>query len=104
MNECQFVDDSADVWKQVGNPLPGLPILFELVGAPHQWAGIALAYSNFAFALERLAVILLERRLIVECVDLADTTTHEQRNDRLGARLEMRLLGQEWRICDAGRA
>src|SRR5437868_5583875 len=104
MNERQLVDNSADVRKQVGNPLPGLPILFELVRAPHQWAGIALAYSNFAFALERLAMILLQRRLVVECVNLADATAHKQRNNRFGARLEVRLLGQEWRIRNAGRA
>src|SRR5258706_9854725 len=102
MNERQLVDDSADVRKQLRNPFPGLTILFELVGTLHQWTGIALADGNFAFAFERLAMILLQHGLIVECIHLADATTHEQRDDRFCPRLEMRLLGEKWRICYAG--
>ena len=49
-------------------------------------------------------MILLQRRLIVECVDLADSATHKQRDDRFGPRLEVRLLGQKGRIGHADRA
>ena len=39
-------------------------------------------------------MVLLKLRLVVEGVDLADAAAHEQRDHLLGARLEMRRLGQ----------
>src|SRR5579872_6279876 len=77
MNECQIVDDAAHVREQLGNPLPRLTVLLELIRAAHQRAGIALSNGDLALSLKRFAVELLKHRLVVESVHLADTTGHE---------------------------
>src|SRR5215469_8903386 len=94
VDECQVVNNAADIGEQLRDPLPRLAILLKLVGALHQWAGVSLADQNLAMALERLAMILREHRLVVEGIHMADAAAHKQRDYGLSSGLEMRRFGR----------
>ena len=52
---------------------------------------MTIASSSFVhLPVQRLSGVPRERRLGVEGVDVADASAHEERDDRSGARLEMR--------------
>ena len=57
---------------------PALAVFAELKRAGHERAGIPLADDDLALAGQRLAGIPGQRRLGVECVQMADAAAHEQ--------------------------
>jgi hypothetical protein len=67
-------------------------MLLELVRAAHHGAGVPLLHLNVLLARQWLAVIFVQRRLGVECVEVADASAHEKGNYILRARFEVRLL------------
>ena len=68
----------------------------EFPWAPHQAPGrLGTRHVGGQVLEDRLAMVSFEGRLGVEEVDLAGATLHEQLDDRLGTRLEVRLLGSE---------
>src|SRR5262249_46503768 len=83
---------------QVADPLPALAVLLELARA-RQEAGIALSELTRELAQtlrQRLATPLLEFRLRIKEVERRRPADHEHEDDRLGLRLEMRLLRSQW--------
>ena len=74
--------------KTDADPAPALPVLLERERRLHQVAGRAGdAFGLLAGAgVERLAVPLVEFRLVVERVHLADAAVHEQLHDALDLR------------------
>ena len=76
-------------------------VLLEFVRTLHQRSGIALPYDYLAVAFDTRnsatqgdAVVFLELGLVVEGIDVAHATAHEEMDHRLGPRLEVRGLGQ----------
>ena len=104
VNERQVIHHGRDIGEDLGDPCSGLPVLFEAEWALHQRPGIALANFDLAFSLHRHAVVLLQRRLVLKGVQVADAAAHEQRDHGLCTRLEVRRLGEEERISDTGGA
>src|SRR5438445_10583061 len=90
-DQRDIVDDRANVGKQLRDLCPGLSVLLEGVRAGHDGAWKSLPDHNFAEPAERLSVILLEQRLWIERVDVADSAGHEERDHCFGAGLEVRL-------------
>ena len=96
-DEADVVHALRDVREQRRDVAPALAVFLELPGTPQQ-RRIALRElaDDRAVALgQRLAVELLERRLRVERVDLARPADHEQEDDRLRLRREVRRLRRE---------
>ena len=100
MHERQVVHHRAHVREELGDELAALAVALELERAAHERAGVALPHPHPAFARQGLAVVLFEHRFVVERVHVADAAAHEQRNDRLGARLEV-WVPRGRRRCDA---
>src|SRR5262249_45357627 len=73
------------------------PILFELVRAAHDRTRKALLNLYLSLHGQGLAVEFVERRFGIKRIQMADTAAHEQRNDILDARLEMRWLRRKRR-------
>ena len=84
-----------DMREQLGDLDAGFSVLLELVRTAHDGPRESLLHLNVAFTGQRLAMIFVQRGLRVERVQVADTAAHEERNDILGPRLEMRLLGRK---------
>ena len=103
VNEGQLVNDGRHVREQIGHPCTRLAVLLEVERALHQRAGITLADANLPFAFQSHPVILPQVGLVIECVHLADSATHEQVDDLLRPRLEMRRLGQVGRVLHTFR-
>ena len=101
VDEGQLIDDRRHTRKQVGHPRSGLAVLLEVKRTLHQRTRVSLADANLAFALQRHAVILPQVRLVIEGVDVADPTAHEEVNHLLGPRLKVRRLRKVWGIFDA---
>ncbi len=92
-DHADLVGALADMRKQFAELRPALPIFLEAERRLHQDAGLALGHD--LFARHRLPVVLVEHRLRVERVDLRHSAVHEQKDDLLGARLEV-WLGDHW--------
>src|SRR6516225_5783912 len=104
MNEGEVVDDGRNVREDLRDPGTRLPVLFKAEGALHQWPWIALPHLDVAFAFHGHAVVFFKRGLVLKGIEVADAAAHEERDHRLGARLEMRSLGHQGRIRDTGGA
>src|SRR5580658_6514575 len=89
--ESHLIHMLREHWEYLRNVHPALAVFAELKRAWHEGAGVPLANDNLALAGQRLAGILLERRLGVEGIEMADTAAHEQGNHTRGARREVRL-------------
>ena len=98
MNERQIVHHRPDVREQFRYELPGLAVALELERALHQRTGETLPDADPSLARQRLAVVLLEHRLVVERVDVTHAAAHEQGDYRLGLRAEMRVAGRGRRL------
>src|SRR6266853_1885016 len=98
MNECQVVHDRADIWEYFRDPSARFPILLEAEWALHQRSGISLANLDLAVSIHRHAVVLFERRFVLEGVKVAYAPAHEKRYYRFRAGFEMRGLRSERRI------
>src|SRR5207245_10007366 len=94
------------------HPRARLPVLLEGERTLHERAGIALPDDDVAVTFERHPMIFLERRFVLEGVDMADAAAHEQRNHGLRLRREVRRLRSVRRVhvfwrraigLDAGR-
>src|SRR5258708_481433 len=92
-DQRDVVHNRADVGKQLRDLGPGLSILLEGVWTGHDRPWKSLPNHNLAESVQWLSVILLESRLGIERVDVADSARHEQRDHGFSARLEMRLAG-----------
>jgi hypothetical protein len=102
VDEAQLVDMLGRMGHQFANPHPGLPMLLE--GKRTLENRIVATMENIRMACgihrfsnrrrNRLAIELVEYRLVVEGVDLGWTADHEQKNHRLGSRCKMGNAGR----------
>ncbi len=94
VDERDVVHVLAEVREHLGHQFSTLSVTLELERARHQRPGITLPDDDVAMDLvvDRLARVLDEAFLVVEEVDRARTTAHEERDHRLRTRLEMRRL------------
>ena len=94
---------SADVREDVADPLAALAVLPEAVRRREQ--AVLRVAQRLAIDLGRaLAGVLGDLRLVVERVDLRRPARHEELNDVLGLRGEVRQLGQQRRSDGAAVA
>ena len=102
----QFVRVRGGVREDLGDVDAALPVLLEAERARHQRAGMALPDDDVAFARQRLACEAVQGRLGIERIHVADAAAHEQRDDTLRARREVRLLRGMARgaVCTCRRA
>ena len=82
------------VREQFTDHVTALAVRFELPGRGQQVAGFGEGYLRLVKR-QRLAVIALEQWLVLEGVHVRRAAFHEQKNDALGPRPEMRTLGRQ---------
>ncbi len=102
LDKGQIVREFGQVGDGVREPLPGLPMLLELVRGAHQFRlaagkGEALAFEELVRAF--LVVKFLEFRLVVEQIEVRGGTGHVQVDDPLGRGREM---GFPWLLRACG--
>ena len=79
----------ADVREQVADQQSRFAARLELPRAGEQVAGLGELDSRFLAGVW-LAIVLLERGLVIKRIDLRRPAVHEQEDDALGLRLEVR--------------
>ena len=95
VQERHLVDVLRQVREHLGDPRAGLAVLLplerrlEALAAGGEEAGLGIGPGEF------LAVALLQFRLVVPGIDLRRPAGHEQPDDRLRLRREMRLLRRQ---------
>src|SRR5258706_16446672 len=77
MDDRQIVHALGDVRKERAAPAAALAELFEVVETLPQHAGTAEKGVQLSFARQRLAVELLELRLVIKSIDMAHTAGGE---------------------------
>ena len=80
--EAKFIGVLCEVWKQIGYPLPALPVLLE----------VPRRREKRRAGGRRTAVVLFELRLVVEGIDVRRTSSHAKKNDALRPRCEVRRM------------
>ena len=98
-HERDVVHDRRGVREEFTHPRAGPAVLFELAPSAEEVGAMTAAHEREAFPFDkrlgnRLAVQFGEFRLVIEQLELARASGHEQINDAPGARLEM---GRVWR-------
>ena len=88
-NHAQIIGPRTDVREQVADGQAALTVLLELPGRLQQVARAGELHPRF-LAGKRLAVVPLQRRLGIKRVHLRRAAVHEQEDDPLGLRLEVR--------------
>ena len=89
-NDCQLIRDARDVRKKVRDPQPALAALFELPIVLPKEADLPEERLGLLGRGERLAVILLEQRLVVERIEVTHPPAQEDVNHPLALRPQMR--------------
>ena len=87
LQHAHVVDAPAQIREDLAHLRPALAVLLELEWRLHQIAGLALVIGDGAR--QRLAVVLLQHRLVIEGVHLRRAAVHEQENNVLGLGLEI---------------
>src|SRR5262249_1236880 len=99
VEEADVIDTAADVRHQVADILAALAVRLPAPRALHARARNALEQFDLAGGVELLAIALDELRLVVEGIDLAGGTGHEELHHALGpgrmvqAAVELRIGG-----------
>jgi len=102
LDEAEVVDPIANVREEVADLVAALSAGAELPLGLHQRARRVLVVERErALDGQRIAVVLEQIRLVVERVDGRRAAVHEEEDDVLGARREVRLDGGE-RILRGG--
>ncbi len=94
VEKAQVVDALTHMRKQLTHPGSRLAVLPKLPGAGQQVSRIRGHHAGFVER-QRLAMIARQERLVVERVDLRRPTVHEQEDDPLGTRREMRRANRQ---------
>jgi hypothetical protein len=94
LDEAEVVDHLRHVGEELAHPSAALPVLTERPGAAQQVAGLGELHAWLGLR-ERLAVVPLQERLVVEGVDLRRTAMHEEEDHALGAGRRVRQPGCE---------
>ncbi len=83
MEEGDIVDMLRELRKECRDLLPTLPVGRELPLRPHDPSLTLLAAASLRLHLDRLAVEIVELRLVVEGVDMAGAAVHEEEDHAL---------------------
>src|SRR5437773_249089 len=107
MHQRDVIHNARRLREQFADPRAASAVLPELAPRAEQLRAVAAAHECEAFALDerlrnRLAVQLNELGLVIEQFELARSAGHEEVNDVLRARLEMRRTRRHW-IGDGSR-
>src|SRR5216683_973610 len=89
-HDADVVDALANVGKELADFNSALSVAFEFERRLHERAGLALVSE--VSSRHRLTVVLREHRLRIEAVDMRQAAVHEEEDDVLGLRLEVRVL------------
>src|SRR5437868_3120711 len=95
MQKGDVIHRGAEMRKEVTDPFSALAVLFELPFRPDYAAFFALAAAAEGGDRHGFAVQRIERRLVIEGIDLAWATVHEEENDALCLRRKVRRFGRE---------
>src|SRR5579862_7142563 len=98
-NEADVVGAFADVRKELADFDAALSVLLECERRLQERAGLSLS-RHFA-AGQRLAVVFLEHRLVIEAVDLRQAAVHVEKDHALGARGMIEFADVETRVLPA---
>ena len=82
--EDHVIDALCQVRHEVAHPFAALPVLFPVPRGRHNDAGVALEQLHLLAGVEGQVRLLDERGLVVEGIDLAGGSGHEQLDDALG--------------------
>ncbi len=89
-DDAQIVNATGDVREQRTDRNAALAVVLKFPGRFHQRTGIASGESQRTLDGQRLAVIAREPLLGIESIHAGRTAVHEQEDDALGRRREMR--------------
>src|SRR4051794_18628873 len=89
MDHADVVEAAREMREELAGPVAGLAMLREAEGGLQQVAGAARNDARSREG-ERLAVVALQERLVVEGVHLRRAAVHEQEQHARCLRLEMR--------------
>src|SRR3954453_19061608 len=96
MQKGDLIHTRAQVREKVTDPFSALAVLFELPLGPNDSSLFALASATEGGDGDGFAIQWIKSWLIIECIDLAGPTVHEQENDALGLGCKVRGFGREW--------
>src|SRR5438105_1628133 len=91
MNESDVIHTARQVREQSADPLARLAVLLELPLGSHDPPLIAMPAAAVRAHGDGPAVEWVKCWLVIEGIDLAWAAVHEQKDDALGLRREMRL-------------
>ena len=91
VDEAEVIDLPGNVREELRNQLAAFTVAFEAPGRFHHPLRSHLAAARDA-KLDLLPVVLIKARLVVEGVYLARSALHEDEDDALRPRSEMRFL------------
>ena len=97
MDETQIIHMPRHVWKQFGNPMPRFAMPREIPQRLHhslQTSPLA-SVGNYPRVIERhhFPIFFLQERFVIERIHMARPALHEDEDDPLRSRDEMRMLG-----------
>ena len=94
VDETDVIDMPCDIGKQLADLVPALAIRLELPRRGKEVAGLGKGDLRLGKR-QRFAVIALQQRLVLKSVHVRRTAFHEQENDALGPRPEMRTPSRQ---------
>ena len=77
--------------EQTAHPGAGFPVLFEIIDALHELPGLAEKPEILALSFHRFPMHAFQLRLVIEGIQMADTTRAKDLNHAFRFRREMRL-------------
>src|SRR5215204_4265407 len=92
--ETKVIGAGGDVGEKLADRDAALAVLLELPWRLHQTADVVLPEGESSFKRHRFAVIFVQARFGIECIDTRRTAVHEKEDDALDSRRQMRRLGR----------
>ena len=84
-----------DIWKEIGDPLPGLTVLFEFPLRTNNAPLVLLSTATKRLHIDGLPVQRIQGRFIVKRVHVAGTAVHEEEDHALGLARKRWILRNE---------
>jgi hypothetical protein len=91
MDECDIIDALTDVGKKIAHQLAALTIRTKSPSRFDNPSGVAMPTAPESLDFHRLIVATLHLRLVIEGIDMAWPTIHEEEDHALGLRSKVGL-------------